>query len=212
MSARVVVITDRALCAIPAMRDRLAAILDAVPRGAVRIQIREKDLDGGPLLALALDVIALARPRGAEVWINDRADVAAAAGADGVHLPERGLAIADARALGLRAGSSRHSIEGARAAAAAGAELVHLGPIWSTPSKQGWIEPLGPGVLGNPLGVPIVAVGGIDSIDRAREAARAGASAVAVIRAAWTTDDPARVIAAMCAAVADAHQTPGTSR
>ena len=61
-----------------------------------------QDLDGGPLLALVREVIAVARPRGAEVWVNDRADVALAASAEGVHLPERGLAIADARALGLK--------------------------------------------------------------------------------------------------------------
>jgi thiamine-phosphate pyrophosphorylase len=194
---RVVVITDRTLCSD--LLARLAAILDAAPRGAVRVQIREKDLDGGPLLALAKDVLAIARPRGAEVWINDRADVALAAGADGVHLPETGLAIADARALGLAVGASRHSSAAALAAARDGADVVHLGPIWETPSKRG---ALGPDALAVRLAVPLVAVGGIDSPERAREAARAGADAVAVIRAAWCSDDPGKTIAALCAAVA----------
>lgn len=196
---RVVAITDRTLCPASELLDRLRAILDATPRGAVRVQIREKDLDGGPLLELARDVLALARPRGAEVWINDRADVALAASADGVHLPERGLAIADARALGLAVGASRHSITGALAAAADGADVVHVGPIWTAPGKP---EPLGLDVLGARIAVPLVAVGGIDSPERAHQAARSGADAVAVIRAAWTSADPARTIAAMCDAVA----------
>jgi thiamine-phosphate pyrophosphorylase len=198
---RVVLITDRATCPTPEMLGKLAAILEAVPRGSVRVQVREKDLDGGPLLELVREVLAMARPRGAEVWVNDRADVALAASADGVHLPERGLAIADARALGLTVGCSRHSMDDALAAARDGADIVQLGPIWSTPSKQGVLEPLGPDALAVRLAVPLVAIGGIDSPERAREAARAGADAVAVIRAAWTSVDPAATIAAMCEAV-----------
>ncbi len=205
MIARVVLVTDRASCPIPAMLDRLAAILAAVPRGSVRIQVREKTLDGGPLLAFTQAVLALARPAGAEIWVNDRADIAAAADADGVHLPERGLAIADARLLGLGGlaiGCSRHSAEAALAAARDGADLVQLGPIWATPSKAGLIEPLGPDALrlARDVPIPLVAIGGIDSPERVRAARHAGATAVAVIRAAWTTPDPAAVIAALLAA------------
>jgi thiamine-phosphate pyrophosphorylase len=192
---RVVVITDRQLCGGEALVARLAAILDAVPRGSVRVQVREKDLDGGPLRALVGDVLAIARPRGAEVWVNDRADIALVAGADGVHLPEDGLAIADARALGIRQiGVSRHSAEGALAAR--GADVVHLGPIWATRGKP---DALGLDALGVRLGVPLVAVGGIDSPERAREARAAGADAVAVIRAAWTTADPGGLLRSIAA-------------
>jgi thiamine-phosphate pyrophosphorylase len=199
---RVVAITDRSRCSIPDMLARARAILAVVPRGMVRFQIREKDLDGGPLLAFARDLIAIARPAGAEVWLNDRIDVALAAGADGVQLPEHGLALGDARALAgsLALGCSRHSAAGAREAAAAGADAVQLGPIWATPSKAGILEPLGPEVLEVRLGIPVVAVGGIDSPARAADTIRAGADAVAVIRA-WLGDDPAARIAAYCAAV-----------
>lgn len=200
-AVRVVVVTDRSIAPIPEMLDRLVAILDAVPRGAVRVQVRDKQLDGAPLLALVHDVLAIARPRGAEVWVNDRADVALAAAADGVHLPERGLAIDDARALGCVAvGCSRHSADGALAAARAGADVVHLGPIWATPSKPD--APLGPEALAIRIPGSLVAVGGIGSPERARLAARAGADAVAVIRAAWTTADPGAALAALCDAVA----------
>lgn len=199
---RVVAITDRSLCSLEDMLDRARVI--ASPD--VRFQIREKDLDGGPLLAFARALLAIARPAGAEVWLNDRVDVALAAGVDGVQLPEHGLAIAEARALGVLAlGCSRHSSEGAREAASSGADVVQLGPIWATPSKQGILEPLGVSALELRLGVPLVAVGGIDSAERARDAARGGADAVAVIRAAWTSEDPAATIAALATAVKTAR-------
>ena len=197
---RVVVITDRAVCSIEEMLSRAKAM--ASP--AVRFQIREKDLDGGPLLRFARELAAF----GSEVWLNDRVDVALAAGAAGVQLPEHGLSLADARALGgaLQFGCSRHSPAGAIEAARAGADVVQLGPIWSTPSKQGLIDPLGTDALELRLGVPLVAVGGIDSPARARDAVRAGADAVAVIRAAWTVGDPATAIAELVAAVENARQ------
>jgi len=175
---RVVVLTDGR----PHATEHLAAILARAPAGSVAIQIREKQLDGGPLLALARDVIAL----GAPVWINDRIDVALAADAHGVHLPERGMAIGDARRIApaLAIGCSRHDRSGVLAAA--DADVIHLGPIWETPGKG---PPLGSDALRVraelPASVRLVAVGGIDSPERAREALAAGADAVAVIRAAW---------------------------
>src|SRR5580692_2697514 len=101
--ARVVGITDRRAMA----PDFGAAILRA---GIGAVQVREKDLDGGPLLALARAAVAT----GVAVIVNDRLDVALAAGARGVHLPERGLSIADARALappGFVIGCSRHDAD-----------------------------------------------------------------------------------------------------
>jgi thiamine-phosphate pyrophosphorylase len=187
---RVVVVTDRRLCDdLPA---RIATLLAHAPRGSVLIQIREKDLDGGPLLRLADAVLAVARPAGAPVWINDRVDVALAARADGVHLPEHGLSIAEARAAAaalsrtLAIGCSRHTAGAVLAAMNDGAELVQYGPIWATPSKG---PPIGPDALRlaprKTRRGRLVAVGGIDGPARARTAALAGADAVAVIRAAW---------------------------
>ena len=196
---RVVIITDRKRFASEEIAGRLAAILAAVPRGSVAVQVREKDLDGRPLLALVREVLEVARPAGAEVWINDRVDVALASGADGVHLPERGMAIGDARAVapGLSIGCSRHSIEGAVAAAHDGADYIQLGPIWDTPGKG---PALGEDVLREAAKhAKVVAVGGIDSPERARAAIKAGAIGVALIRAAWTAE--IATIAAICDAV-----------
>jgi thiamine-phosphate pyrophosphorylase len=185
---RVVVVTDRRLFGSEEIAGRIAALLEHAPRGSVLIQIREKDLDGGPLLRLAHEVLEVARPAGAPVWINDRVDVALAAGADGAHLPEHGLSIEEARkaaaAVGrsLAIGCSRHTPDAVRAAAAHGASLVQFGPIWATPNKG---EPLGVEALRLKIPATLVAVGGIDGPARARHAALSGADAVAVIRAAW---------------------------
>jgi thiamine-phosphate pyrophosphorylase len=177
----IVLITDSVR--FPDIVDRVAAIARAVPPEAIAIQVREKQMDGAPLLALVRAVMAAAP--GVAVWVNDRVDVALAARAFGVHLPERGMTVADARALApaLRIGVSRH------APMVVDADVVQLGPIFETPGKG---PPLGTGVLGVRAQLPrttrLVAVGGIDSIERAREAIAAGADDVAVIRAAWTWD------------------------
>jgi thiamine-phosphate pyrophosphorylase len=203
VAPRVVAITDRRLMVAP---DLLAggdwpAIAGAFGRaveravagclqGSILVQVREKDLDGGALLQL----VRAAQPF-APVVVNDRLDVALAAGAHGVHLPERGLPVADARALApsLAIGVSRH----AAPLDDTEADLVHIGPIWPTPSKP-TAAPLGEAALGWAHGRAIVvAVGGIDSIARARLAAASGAAAVAVIRAAWSGASLAPFVAAV---------------
>jgi thiamine-phosphate pyrophosphorylase len=199
---RVVAITDRHQMVAPALlatgnwtaiaRTFGQAIERAVagcPAGSVIVQVREKDLDGGPLLHL----VRAAQPF-APVMVNDRLDVALATDAYGVHLPERGIAVEDARALApsLVVGVSRHAIPGDT-----GADLVQLGAIWSTPSKPS-ISPLGEAALAWPHGrATLVAVGGIDSPGRAQLAITAGADAVAVIRAAWSDASLAPFVAAV---------------
>jgi len=201
---RVVAITDRRLM-VPAdllaagdwpaiarsFGDAIARALHGCPPGSVVVQVREKDLDGGPLLQLVR-----AAQRFAPVIVNDRVDVALAAGAHGIHLPERGFAIADARALApsLRLGISRHA-----APLETSADLIQLGPIWPTPSKPD-VPGLGEAALAWPHGAALlVAVGGIDSPARAELATAAGADAIAVIRAAWTGASLAPFVAAASA-------------
>jgi thiamine-phosphate pyrophosphorylase len=202
VTARVVAILDHRVYPVDEIAPRLAAMLAAVPAGALHVQVRARELDGGPLLALARAVVA----SGAPTWVNDRLDVALAAGAIGVHLPERGLAfdhvlgvlMTTGRTLAI--GRSVHAVTDVRARA----DVVHLGPIWATPSKHGVLTPLGPDVLRAARRVArgrLVAVGGVDSPERAREAASAGADAIAVIRAVWTASEPARAVAALCEAV-----------
>jgi thiamine-phosphate pyrophosphorylase len=197
----------------PAIAAAFAAAVERAvagcPAGSIIIQIREKDLDGGPLLQLVR-----AAQRFALVSVNDRLDVALAAGAWGVHLPERGLPLDIARAFAAACSAPLAECHSATANAAApcmptlgvsrhappgdiDADLVQLGPIWPTPSKPG-ATPLGESALAWPHGrATLVAVGGIDSPDRATAAAAAGADAVAVIRAAWTGDSLASFVAAV---------------
>jgi thiamine-phosphate pyrophosphorylase len=185
--AKVVLITEPAL-AWDDLVARVTAIAAGVPREAIAIQLRAKQLDGGAVLAMARALIAT----GVEVWINDRVDIALAAGAAGIHLPEHGLDVADVRALTtLPIACSRHSVA---AALTCDADVIQLGPIFDTPGKR----PIGLDPLGE-VGrrARVVAVGGIDSEERASLAAASGADAVAVIRAAWTSPDPVAAIRAL---------------
>jgi thiamine-phosphate pyrophosphorylase len=162
--------------------DRLAALLRAPD---VIVQVREKQLEGGALFALVTRVIAM----GARVLVNDRVDVALAAGAWGVQLPERGMAIAEARAIAPRLviGASRHSVEGAISAARDGADLVVLGPIWETPGKGPalGVEALRAARDAMPTRAALCAIGGIDTRARIEEARACGADHVAGIRGFW---------------------------
>jgi thiamine-phosphate pyrophosphorylase len=197
-SLRLVAITDSgdpgasASEAAAAWSQRVGALARQCPPGALLIQVRAKSLEGGQLAELARSIVRVASPHGALVMVNARLDVALAIGADGVHLPERGLPLGDARALGaakLIVGCSRHDAAAAARAVSDGADLVQLGPIWSTPSKEGMGAPLGEAALTAARGLVgdsacLVAVGGIEAT-RAKLARAAGAHAVAAIRAAW---------------------------
>ncbi|MBV8759330.1 MAG: thiamine phosphate synthase [Deltaproteobacteria bacterium] len=172
-----VLITDSVR--FPDIPARLAAIARSLPAGSFEVQVREKHMDGGALLAYVRAVMASCD---APVWVNDRVDVALAAGAYGVHLPERGIPKADARTIAptLKIGASVHQQGGGF-----GLDSMQLGPIWETPGKG---PPLGPGILSFARGARLIAVGGIDTPARAAEAVAAGADGVAMIRAAWTMD------------------------
>jgi len=190
---RVIAITDRRLMVPadvlaagdwPAIAHAFGEAIQRAVRGCdpsrIAIQVREKDLDGGPLLQL----VAAAQACCSRVIVNDRVDVAMIASTYGVHLPDRGITPGDARRLAptLVVGVSRH----AAPLDATAADLLQLGPIWPTPSKPD-VPALGEAALAWPHGTAaLVAVGGIDSPERAERAATAGADAVAIIRAAWT--------------------------
>jgi thiamine-phosphate pyrophosphorylase len=159
------------------------------------VQLREKDLGGRELFALAESLVPVCRAAGAKLLVNDRVDVALAVGADGVHVPEDGMPVAVARGLlgaGAIVGVSAHSAEGA--AARGDADLVLLAPIWDVPGKG---APLGVAALREARrGVAgmLIALGGVTPA-RAAEARQAGADGVAVIRAVWAAPDPAAAVA-----------------
>src|SRR5262245_17284112 len=108
---------------------------DAARAGVERVQVREKDLPDAALLELVAAVVASVLGTATRVLVNGRPDVAEAAGAAGVQLPEAGLPVAEVKRVfpGLEVGASRHSVAGALQAAAEGADFVLLGPIFPTP-------------------------------------------------------------------------------
>jgi thiamine-phosphate pyrophosphorylase len=192
-------------------RGALPEIVAAALRGGVDwVQVREKDLDGGPLLALVREIAAAVRAASpaARVIVNRRLDVALAAEADGVHLGFDALPLAEACALlgrdsaGGRAewlvGVSAHGASEVAAAARGGASYAHLAPIFAPYSKAASQPPLGLPALREAAraGIPLLAQGGIDAL-RAGDCVRAGAAGVAVTGELCGASDPERAARAL---------------
>jgi thiamine-phosphate pyrophosphorylase len=195
-------VTDRRMA--PDLAARVDAAIAGVAPGRIAIQLREKDLGGGELLRLARSLAAVCRTRGQLLLVNDRIDVALAAGADGVHLPSAGVPPAEARRLlgpGAIVGVSCHSAGDVERAREGGASYATFGPVHDTPSKRAFGAPVGLEALRDAarLGLPLVALGGI-SPERAPAAFAAGASGVAAIRAWLEGKDPAAAVRALLAA------------
>ena len=176
---------------LPASADVAAATSLAgalVDGGARVVQLRMKGADAAPLLAIARALTAWARARGVGFIVNDRVDVALAAGADGVHLGQDDLPLGAARAIvpaGFVLGVSTHDEAQARAAADAGADYIGFGPCFATSTKRNpdpvvGLERLARVCAASPI--PVVAIGGI-TLATVADVARAGASAAAIIRA-----------------------------
>ncbi|MBN1824854.1 MAG: thiamine phosphate synthase [Candidatus Eisenbacteria bacterium] len=178
---------------------RFAAALEGALRGgADAFLLREKRMAGGPLLRLALASAPAVRAAGALFLLSDRIDVAIAAGADGVQLPENGFTPGEARSLvgpDRLIGRSVHDEAGAREAERAGADFLLVGPVFPTPGKERFA--LGPeraAAIRRAVRIPAAAVGGIDPQCAGRVRA-AGFEAIAVIRAVASAADPERAAA-----------------
>jgi thiamine-phosphate pyrophosphorylase len=161
------------------------------------VQLREKGLEAGEELAV-LEVFADAcRRYGRLLAVNDRADIALAAGADVLHLGQDDLPVPVARRIlgpGPLIGRSSHSPAQANAVATEpGVDYFCAGPVWATPTKPGR-PATGPGLLAHVTQTgparPWFAIGGI-SLDRLDEVIAAGATRVVVVRAITEADDPA---------------------
>lgn len=165
--------------------------------GVGAVQVREKDLGGRALFDRVARLVSLCGSEYPCVLVNDRADVALAAGARGVHLPGTGISVeALRRVVGAEAlvGRSIHSAE--ELAHVGGANYVIFGPIFETPSKRAYGEPQGLEKLrevSRAAPVPVIAIGGITP-DRVSEVCTHGASGVAVMGAILDAEDPAAVV------------------
>jgi thiamine-phosphate pyrophosphorylase len=155
------------------------------------VQIREKDLDARSLVELARFAVAETREAGVRVFINDRLDVALAAGAAGVHLGEKSLPLEAViewrRSTGrsdFQVGVSCHSLESARVAEQGGADYIFFGPVYATPSKAAFGAPQGIErlrVVCRSVEIPVLAIGGIN-LENAGACVEAGAAGIAAIR------------------------------
>lgn len=177
----VTMVTERGHLGVAALLERAAR---AARAGVDAIQVREKDLTDRALRELVSAVVAAAAGTGTRVFVNGRPDVALAAGAVGVQLPEEGLAVADVKRAfpSLTVGASCHSVEAVRRAAGEGADFVLLGPVFATPGKEEWV--LGTAVLAAAtaaVAVPVHAIGGVTPA-RVPALRAAGASGGAAIR------------------------------
>jgi thiamine-phosphate pyrophosphorylase len=171
-------------------RLQLEVIAIAAQAGCQLIQIREKDMSAKTLGDFARAAVEFARPHGARVLVNDRLDVAMAAGADGVHLRASSIPVREVRAVAAQRGLndfmigvSTHSIAEARLAEEGGADFIVCGPVYDTPSKRAFGAPLGLERFAEICGavkIPTLALGGIN-LSNYREPLRRGAAGVAAI-------------------------------
>ncbi|MGB8507983.1 MAG: thiamine phosphate synthase [Pyrinomonadaceae bacterium] len=179
-------VTDRRLSGL-SHAEQVARLADG---GATLVQLREKHLSPREFYAEAAQALRVARERGVRLIINDRADIALALGADGVHLGQDDMPPEAARSLLGEAaliGYSTHNVEQARAAARLPVSYVAIGPIFATASKEKPDPTVGLDelrrvreMLGSAM--PLVAIGGINR-ENALAVLEAGADAVAVIGA-----------------------------
>jgi thiamine-phosphate pyrophosphorylase len=170
-------------------------VLEAALRGGVDVfQLRDKSGDDDAVLAAAAVARRMCAAAGALFLVNDRPDLAVAAGADGVHVGQDDLPVAQARAaVGPDAlvGLSTHSPAQVDAASEAGVDYIGVGPVYATPTKAGR-EPVGVDLVAyaaRHARIPFFAIGGIDTGNAASVIA-AGAQRLAVVRAIAEAGDP----------------------
>jgi thiamine-phosphate pyrophosphorylase len=169
-------------------RDHFAIAEAAVRGGATVLQFRDKTMPDAEFASTASRILSIARKSGVPLMVNDRVEIAAAIGADGVHVGRGDAAVRDIRRSlppGMIVGASATCYDEAIAACDAGADYLGVGPIFSTSSKADATPPLGLGELARICGdvkLPVVAIGGIN-VGNLKSIVEAGAAGAAVIAA-----------------------------
>jgi len=193
-------------------RDPVAQARAACAGGAAVVQLRAKHTIDREALAWCEAIRIVTRESGALFIVNDRFDLALAAGADGVHLGQDdlppGRIPAEAREV-LLIGRSTHDAEQARHACTEPIDYLAFGPVFGTTSKRSAYDARGLAALGEIAAragtLPLVAIGGVD-LGRVAEVIRAGAAAAAVISAVAAADDPVAATRALVTAIEEASR------
>ncbi len=174
------------------------AVLEAFLAGGARfLQLRDKTVSTAERLRSADTIVARAHAAGAQVIVNDRADIAVLSGADGVHVGQDDLPVDDVRRIvgpGAIVGLSTHDEAQIEAAARSSATYIAVGPIYGTSTKVTGYSARGLDLIRRAVlvGRPVVAIGGI-TLERAPEVFSAGAASVAVISDLLRGDPAERV-------------------
>ena len=186
----------------------VAAVVDLLARGGARlIQLRAKALTDRERLALARAAVAAAHASGARLVVNDRADVARIAGADGLHVGQDDLSPDDARAVigpAMLLGVSTHGLAQLEAAASSPVDYVAIGPVFATRTKDDPDPVVGLEMVRRARAIvsrPLVAIGGITRAN-ARLVIEAGADGVAVVSDLLDAPDLGHAFAELRAAIA----------
>jgi thiamine-phosphate pyrophosphorylase len=203
-------VTDRGLSLGRATVDIVRA---AVAGGVTCVQLREKECSTRQFVAEARAVRELLAGTGIPLIINDRIDVALAVGADGVHLGQTDMHIADARRLvgtDMLIGISAECVEDAVRAQAEGADYIGISPVFSTPTKTDTAPALGldgVALIRAAVSLPLVGIGGIGP-GNAAEVIRAGCDGVAVVSAIVSAPDPRKAATELKTIIRQAKEHP----
>ena len=189
---RLYLVTDRRLAAPRPLEE---VVMAAVRGGVTAVQLREKECPTGEFVALARRLKSALTPRGIPLIINDRVDVALAAGADGVHVGQSDMPYSDVRRLvgpDLLVGLTVETVEQALQASHLDADYLGVSPIFDTPTKSDTAKSWGTELLAalRPRSRHLlVAIGGINR-DNAAQVMDAGADGIAVVSAICAAPDP----------------------
>lgn len=198
---RLIVVTDPR---VAEGRTVVEQVRGALRGGAPAVQLRDKTATAREMTALARALLTETRAAGALLFVNDRLDVALAAGADGAHLGDDDLSVDAARRIsppGFLLGVSADAPEGAREAERRGADYVGAGPVYGTATKLDAGDAVGVArisAVAEAVRIPIVGIGGITP-ENAAAVRRAGAAGVAVVSAVMQAADPEAVVRALLA-------------